>query len=425
MAQLSKDAFVFGHDILSVEQALEVIRARVAAVDETETVALAEADGRVLAADVIAPLHLPPFANSAVDGYAVRYADLAADGASRLPVKGRVIAGALGHDEQGGGGEGDSEASPCAVRIFTGAPMPPGCDTVFMQEDVARDGALAILPPGLTKGANARPAGEDIAQGSVAVPRGQSLRPQDIALLAALGVTELSVRRRLRVALFSTGNELTEPGTPLPPAGIYDSNRALLRVLCSRAGARVTDLGILPDDRTRIAAALAAAGDHDLILTSGGVSTGEEDHVKGAVEDIGTLTFWRIGIKPGRPVAMGVVGQAAFVGLPGNPVAVFVTFSAIVRPLLASLSGARHHAPLPLPVIADFAYRKKPGRREFVRVSLMRDASGTVRAKKHPRDGAGVLSSLTETDGLVILAEEAESLAPGETVGFLSYAALL
>ena len=415
MAQLSKDAFVFGHDILSVEQALAEIRARVTPIADFEQVGLAEAEGRVLADDLIAPIALPPFANSAVDGYAVRFADLATASETRLPVKGRVIAGAIG--------QGD--ASACAIRIFTGAPMPLGFDTVFMQEDVTRDGDVAILPAGLKKGANARPAGEDVASGAVAIPSGRMVRAQDLALAAALGVTSVSVRRRLRIAVFSTGNELTEPGHSLGPAGIYDSNRALLRVLCAKLGASVTDLGILPDNRSAIAAALLKAGAHDLILTSGGVSTGEEDHVKGAVEDAGALTFWRIGIKPGRPVAMGVIGQAAFVGLPGNPVAVFVTFSAIVRPLVAALSGALYEPPLALPVVADFAYRKKPGRREFVRVSLHRDQTGRVLAKKHPRDGAGVLSSLTETDGLVVLPEEAESLALGETVGFLSYAALL
>ena len=415
MAQLSKDAFVFGHDILSVEQALNAIRKIVAPIDGGEFVALCNAEGRVMASDLVAPIPLPPFANSAVDGYAVRFADLAGAGETRLPVKGRVIAGALG--------AGDGSA--CAIRIFTGAPMPGGFDTVYMQEDVTRDGDIAILPAGLKKGANARPAGEDVAVGSVAIPKGRALRAQDLALAAALGVTVLPVQRHLRIAVFSTGNELTEPGQPLGPAGIYDSNRALLRTLCQKLGANVTDLGILPDNRAAIAAALARAGDHDLIITSGGVSTGEEDHVKGAVEDVGALTFWRIGIKPGRPVAMGVIGQAAFVGLPGNPVAVFVTFSAIVRPLVAALSGALYEPPLALPVMADFAYKKKPGRREYVRVSLARNHDGQVVAKKHPRDGAGVLSSLTETDGLVVLPEEAESLAPGETVGFLSYAALL
>lgn len=415
MAQLTKDSFVFGHDILSVEQALFEIRARITPVASSESVPLSEAEGRVLAQSARAPIPLPPFANSAVDGYAVRFSDLARNGETRLPVMGRVIAGAIGQ----------GTTTSCAIRIFTGAPMPEGFDTVFMQEDVARDGDFAILPPGLKKGANARPAGEDVAQGSLALAEGRILRAQDLALAAALGLTRLTVRRRLRIAIFSTGNELTEPGTPLGPAGIYDSNRALLCVLARKSGAEVTDVGILPDQRVAIAAALAQAGDHDLILTSGGVSTGEEDHVKGAVEDVGALTFWRIGIKPGRPVAMGVIGSAAFVGLPGNPVAVFVTFSAIVRPLIAALSGAFYEPPMALPVIADFSYRKKPGRREFVRVSLYRNEAGAVMAKKHPRDGAGVLSSLTETDGLAILPDEAESLTAGETVGFLPYAAFL
>lgn len=415
MAQLSPDAFVFGHDILSIEQALDEIRARVKTIDGVETVALDSALGRVLADSIKAPLPLPPFANSAVDGYAVRFADLASDGASRLPIKGRIIAGS----------EGQGDGTPSALRIFTGAPMPAGFDTVFMQEDVKQDDGFALLPPGLKKGANARQAGEDVAKGAIALPKGQVLRPQDIALAAALGITHVPVRRVLRVALFSTGNEVKEPGQTLPPAGIYDSNRALLRAMCAGHGVSITDLGILPDNRALIAQALSRAGDHDLILTSGGVSTGEEDHVKGAVEDAGALTFWRLGIKPGRPVALGVVRQAVFVGLPGNPVAVFVTFSAIVRPLLAALAGASYQPPLALPVIADFAYRKKPGRREYVRVFLSRNDAGEVIAKKHPREGAGVLSSLTETDGLVILPEEQEQLSPGDRVGFVSYAALL
>ena len=415
MAQLSPDAFVFGHDILSIEQALDEIRARVKTIDGIETVSLDSALGRVLADSIKAPLPLPPFANSAVDGYAVRFADLASDGASRLPIKGRIIAGS----------EGQGDGTPSALRIFTGAPMPAGFDTVFMQEDVKQDDGFALLPPGLKKGANARQAGEDVAKGAIALPRGQVLRPQDIALAAALGITHVPVRRVLRVALFSTGNEVKEPGQTLPPAGIYDSNRALLRAMCAGHGVSITDLGILPDNRALIAQALSRAGDHDLILTSGGVSTGEEDHVKGAVEDAGALTFWRLGIKPGRPVALGVVRRAVFVGLPGNPVAVFVTFSAIVRPLLAALAGASYQPPLALPVIADFSYRKKPGRREYVRVFLSRNDAGEVIAKKHPREGAGVLSSLTETDGLAILPEEQEQLSPGDRVGFVSYAALL
>lgn len=414
MAQLSPDRFSIGQDVLTVEQAIAALQKRVQPVAETEIVPLASALGRTLAQDVRAPLPLPPFANSAVDGYAVRFADLAAQGATKLHVKGRITAGAEGQGEEG----------PCAVRIFTGAPMPAGFDTVFMQEDVTRDGDVATLPHGLKKGANARPAGEDVAEGTIALPQGTVLAAQHIALAAALGQTQFTVRRPLRVALFSTGNEVTEPGQPRPPAGIYDSNRALLRALCTRPGLQVTDLGILPDNRAAIAKALSAAKGHDVVLTSGGVSLGEEDHVKAAVEEIGVLNFWRMAIKPGRPVALGAIGDAAFVGLPGNPVAVFVTFAAIVRPLLAALAGADVKPPLPLPVEAGFAYRKKSGRREYVRVSLVQEG-GRIIAKKHPRDGAGVLSSLTETDGLLVLPEDAESLAPGETAGFLAYAALL
>lgn len=414
MAQLSPDRFAIGHDVLTVEQAIAALKMRVQPVAAVETLPLAAALGRTLAHDLIAPLPLPPFANSAVDGYAVRFSDLVTGGETRLLVKGRIAAGA----------EGQGADGACAIRIFTGASMPVGFDTVFMQEDVTRDGDWAVLPPGLKKGANARPAGEDVAEGSVALPAGTVLAAQHIALAAALGQTQIIVRRALRVALFSTGNEVTEPGQPRPSAGIYDSNRALLRALCTRPDLIVTDLGILPDNRPAIAKALAAAQGHDVILTSGGVSLGEEDHVKAAVEDVGALNFWRMAIKPGRPVAMGTIGDAAFVGLPGNPVAVFVTFAAIVRPLMAALSGADVKPPLPLPVVAGFAYRKKAGRREYVRVTLVKEGDHII-ANKHPRDGAGVLSSLTETDGLLVLPEDSESLAVGETAGFLAYAALL
>ncbi len=257
------------------------------------------------------------------------------------------------------------------------------------------------------------------------------MTPETIALAAALGLTEVTVRRRVRVAVFSTGNEIVSPGTPLGAAQLYDSNRYTMQALLRRLGAEVTDLGILPDDRAAIAAALsAAAGGHDLILTSGGVSTGEEDHVKAAVEAVGSLTFWRLAIKPGRPVAMGVIPapggaeQAAFIGLPGNPVAVFVTFAHVVRPFLTVLAGAKPERPMALPVRAAFPYKKKAGRREYVRVALRRGADGVMEAVKHPRDGAGVITSLTETDGLVELPEPVERVAPGETVAFLSYALL-
>jgi molybdopterin molybdotransferase len=423
MAQLSDDCFAFGGPLLPVDDIERLLAERIAPVGETEQVNLHEAAGRVLAADLVATVDLPPFDNSAVDGFAVRHADLAAAGETRLMVIDRVAAGYAPAHPVGPGQ---------TVRIFTGAPMPAGADTVFMQEDVRVESGAVIVPPGLKLGANRRPAGEDVRAGTVALPTGRRLAPQHVALAAALGRVDLQVRRRIRVALFSTGDEIVEPGAARPQPALYDANRRLLAELAGRLGAAVTDLGILPDDPQVLAQAIsAAASDHDVVLTSGGVSTGEADHVRTAVEQIGRLVFWRVAIKPGRPVAMGVVpapgggSGAAFVGLPGNPVAAFITFVRVVRPLLLRLSGALAEPMLALPVRAGFAYRKKLGRREYVRVTLARAPDGTIEAKKYPQDGAGVITSLTQTDGLVELPEQTTAVEPGATIGFLPYVALI
>ena len=416
MAQLSDDCFAFGGKLLNVDAAIGVIGAEIGCVEGVEEVALGAADGRVLAEDVAAASDLPPFDNSAVDGYAVRLADLR-DGGS-LALAGRRAAGDPGQQEL---------APATAWRIFTGALLPQGADTVFMQEDVrAGEHGLIAFPSGLRRGANTRRRGEDIAAGSCALPAGRRLRPQDLALAAALGLRALPVRRAVRVALFSTGDELLEPGQPAAAARRYDANRTLLTAMLRRAGAVVTDLGILPDRRDAVEAALSAAsGGHDLLITSGGISTGEEDHVKAAVGALGRLAFWRLAIKPGRPVAMGSIAGVPFVGLPGNPVAAFVTFAFIARPMLAALSGARPLAPRALPVVSGFAYRKKIGRREYVRVRLARAPDGGLLAETHPVEGAGILTSLTETDGLAELAETVSEVAPGDRIGFLPYEALL
>jgi molybdopterin molybdotransferase len=310
--------------------------------------------------------------------------------------------------------------------------MPVGADTVFMQEDVRTEGEAVIVPAGLKRGANRRLAGEDVRAGSIVLPTGRRLAAQHVALAAAIGLTQLDVRRRVRVAVFSTGDEIVEPGSVRPPPALFDANRYLLACLVERLGGAPTDLGILPDDRERLARAIAAAAQtHDLVLTSGGVSTGEADHVRHAVETIGRLVFWRVAIKPGRPVAMGVIpgstrgADAAFVGLPGNPAAVYVTFARVVRPLLLRLAGAESAALVPMPVRAAFAYKKKAGRREYVRVKLTRAPDGAVEAVKHAQEGAGVITSLTETDGLVELPEQATRIELGSSVGFLSYAALV
>jgi molybdopterin molybdotransferase len=416
MAQLTDDCFAFGGKLMRIEEAVASIAERFPVIAGTETVPLGLADGRIAAEDVFAAHDLPPFANAAVDGYAVRYADLAPEGETVLPVSGRLAAGAAA----------GTLAEGTAIRIFTGAPMPPGGDTVFMQEDVRREGDRVTLPAGLKHGANARPAGEDLGRGALAIPAGRRLRPQDLALAAATGHARIAVRRRLRVALFSTGNELTEPGAPLRPGAIHDSNRVLLATLLTRLGVAVDDLGILADDPATLPSHLAeAARDHDLILTSGGVSTGEEDHVKAAVEAQGRLMLWSLAIKPGRPVAAGLVAGTPFVGLPGNPVAVYITLLFVVRPLLARLGGALYEPPLPWPVRAGFPYRKKAGRREFVRVSLARTADGGLEARKFPRDGAGVLTSLTESDGLVELPDDATGIAPGDMLAYYPHALLV
>jgi len=422
MAQLSDDCFAFAGPLMPVAEVERLVGERVTPVAETELVDLSKACGRVVAGDLIATIDLPPFDNAAVDGYAVRHADLAAGGETELAIVDRVAAG-------------HAPARPLAAgeaaRIFTGAPMPQGADTVFMQEDCRVAGPNVVVPAGLACGANRRLSGEDIRSGAVALPAGRRLAPQHLALAAAMGITEVPVRRRLRVALFSTGDEIVEPGSPLPAAALYDANRRLLAALLGQLGATVTDLGILPDRADELAAAIAAAArSHDLVLTSGGVSTGEADHVRDAVEKVGRLVFWRVAIKPGRPVAMGVVpgsaagAGAAFVGLPGNPVAVFVTFARVVRPLVLRLAGALPEPLVALPVRAAFSYRKKKGRREYVRVALTRGTDGAMAAEKYPRDGAGVITSLTETDGLAELAEDVTAIEPGATIGFLPYAVL-
>jgi molybdopterin molybdotransferase len=422
MAQLTDDCFAFSGPLLRLDDMERLIRERILPVAETEHVPLHGARGRVVAQDVKAPVDLPPFDNSAVDGYAVRHADLQPDKETTLAVSGRLTAGARANLALKPG---------TAIRIFTGAAMPKGADTVFMQEDVTVEGDRVRVPKGLKLGANRRLAGEDVPAGGIVLPSGTVLEAQHIALAAALGLIEIVVGRRLTVAIFSTGDEVVEPGSVRVGAAIYDSNRFLLTELLERLGAIVTDLGILADDPEKLSRKLAeAAASHDLIITSGGVSTGEADYVRDAVERIGRLVFWRVAIKPGRPVALGVIptqsGQgAAFVGLPGNPVAVFVTFVRVVRPLLRRLSGARPDRLVPLPVRAAFAYKKKKDRREYVRVTLKRGPDGEVEAVKHPQDGAGILTSLTETDGLLEFPEDVTTIEPGARVGFLSYAALI
>ena len=413
MAQLSDDCFAFGGELMRTEDALRLLAERLTPVVDTEQVALRRAAGRVLAGDVCAQRSVPPYDNAAVDGFAVFFDDLRGDGATRLPVTGRIAAGhPLGREARPGE----------AIRIFTGAPMPNGPDTVLMQEDCTTDGEHVIIPPGIKRGANRRRAGEDIEKGGVILRAGQRLRPQDVGLAASVGCATLTVYRRLRVAVFSTGDEVREVGEDLPPGCIYDSNRYAISALLESLGCEVGDLGILPDRYEAIRDALAdAAGTFDLIVTSAGVSTGEEDHVRDAVEALGAIHFWRLAIRPGRPLALGQVAGTPFIGLPGNPVAVMVTFMRFARPAILLLMGATDVAPNFFRVRAAFGYTKKRRRREWIRASLFTDTDGVLAARRFPREGAGILTSMVESDGLVELSEELTQLDPGTMVDFLPF----
>ncbi len=413
MAQLSDDCFAQGGKLMRAEAALELLGRSVVRVTESEAVTLDAALGRILAEDVVAPRDVPPHDNSAVDGYAVHFDDLDPERDTVLPVTGRAAAGhPLGRAARRGE----------AIRIFTGAPMPAGPDCVMMQEDCEVDGARVVLRPGLKRGANRRARAEDIAAGQTVLHAGVRLRPQDLGQAAAVGRRELLTSKLLRVALFSTGDELREPGVPLAPGCIYDSNRAIIHGLLAGMGCAITDLGILKDRAASLRAALeTAAQDHDLVVTSGGVSVGEEDHVRAAVEALGRLHLWRLAIKPGRPIALGQIGAAAFVGLPGNPVAVMVTFVTIVRPMILRLMGGTGLTPHHFRVPADFSHKKKKDRREWLRARLVGDGASGWRAVKYPRQGAGILSSLVASEGLVALPEEITLIEPGTLVDFLPF----
>lgn len=418
MAQLRDDCFAHGGRLMPMAEALALLDERVVAVEGNEEIALRRARGRTLSEDVIAEREVPTHDNSAVDGYAFSWDRLQAGGDTRLAIASQSVA--AGHPAGRPADPGE------ASRIFTGAVMPAGLDTVAMQEDCTVEDGHVAIPPGLVRGDNRRHAGEDVRAGATVLRAGHRMRPQDIGLTASVGRTELVVFRRLSVAVFSTGDEVVEPGTPLPDGAIYDANRYALAAMAEALDATVTDLGILPDDETVVRDTLAAAADgHDLIITSGGVSVGEEDHVRAAVEAIGKLHFWRLAIKPGRPLAMGQVAGVPFVGLPGNPAAAMVTFLRFVRPLILRLSGSTDATPVLFRVRADFDHRKKAARREFVRARLIGDGAGGFAAVKFERDGAGILTSMVEADGLVELPEDLTDLRRGTEVDFLPFSEVL
>ena len=391
--------------LLSVDEALEVLLAGARPVAGVEEVPALEATGRVLARAQSSAMDVPPMDNSAMDGFAVRLAD-----GAKLRVGQRIMAGAVGRALEPGS----------AARIFTGAPIPPGCDAVVMQEHCETQGEFVLLKKRPQPGEWIRRRASDIAKGAQILAPGIRLRPQDTGLAASVGIKDLPVRRRVRLGLFFTGDELVMPGDPLPPGRIYNSNRYTLNGLALTFGCEVLDYGIVPDtlDATR-AVLRRAAAECDVIVTSGGVSVGDADFVKPAVEAEGSLLMWKIAMKPGRPLAFGKVGEAAFLGLPGNPVSSFITFLIFVRPFLMKTQGIAAVLPRAVAARADFDWASPDARREFLRVKW--NAAGGLEI--YPTQDSAVMTSTAWADGLVDNPPN-HAIARGDTVRFLPYSEL-
>ena len=392
--------------MISVHEAQSRILARVAFPTPPEMIALAAALGRIVAEDIRATMDVPPADNSAVDGYAVTAVDIPSTGARWLDVVADLPAGS----EFGG----DLRAGQ-ALRIMTGAPIPVGADTVYPQEIVTRDGPRVEVPP-IERGANVRGRGEDVRAGQIVLGAGTVMRAPEMGVAASLGLAQLLVRQKPRVAIVSTGDEVAEPGAERRPAQIYDSNRFTLRGLVEAAGGQVTDYGIIPDVFERLhAELLGAAASHDIVLTSGGVSVGDYDLVKSVLQGAGDIDFWQVAMQPGRPVAVGRIGGAHFFGLPGNPVAAMLTFHLFVRPALWKLAGRRD---LDVPLFRAAAaerMRKKRGRREFKRGVLSHDGERWQVRTTGPQ-GSGILTSMTQANCLIVVEEDAGDVSPGESV---------
>nr|VFK12276.1 MAG: molybdopterin molybdotransferase [Candidatus Kentron sp. LPFa]VFK24298.1 MAG: molybdopterin molybdotransferase [Candidatus Kentron sp. LPFa] len=402
----------------TIEEARSFLLERARPITGIEQIDVAQGLGRVLAKTLSSAIDIPGYDNSAMDGYAIRSRDIAASGETHLTISGRIAAG---------DGEEFSGSDPAgqAVRIFTGAPLPSGFDTVVMQENCrVEGGSLAIMGP-VSPGMNVRYRGNDIRAGAPVLAAGTRLRPQMLGIAAAMGLSALPVFQRLRVALLSSGNEVVQPGAPLGPGQCYDANRYTLLGLLADLGCECSAIETIPDDFTATQEALRhAARQSDVVITSGGVSVGDEDHIKRAVESIGQLDLWRVAVKPGKPLAYGRILDADFIGLPGNPVSVLVTFCLFVRPMLLKRQGASPSFPPPRFAIADFTWSRPSNRREYARARLIPDGDGEPRVMLFDRQGSDVLSSTVWADGLVEIPANTV-IASGDRVAYLSFAELL
>lgn len=381
----------------------------------SEQLALTDGLNRILAEDIKSAINVPPAANSAMDGYAIRTSDVSAAATTTLQVTQRIPAGEVGKTLKPG----------TAARIFTGAPIPAGADAVIMQEQVIADGDSISFDVAVKPAQNIRPTGEDITENQIILKKGTKLRAQELGLTASIGVSHLAVTRKVRVGIFFTGDELVEPGKPLEPGKIYDSNRYTLNGLLQTMGCEIVDLGIVGDTLEQTTQAiLQATQTTDLVITSGGVSVGEEDHVRIALEKLGELHMWRLKIKPGKPLAFGLVNETAFMGLPGNPVSVFAGFCLFVSPMIKKLQGRTNFLTPFTRVTAGFHWPKPDSRREFTRARIEQNEHQKLQASLYPNQGSGVLMSTSWADGLVDIAENTV-VKPGDQVNYLSFKDIL
>ena len=421
MSIIKDDCFNVVDGLMELSDALGLIKSRTTNVCGVEDIPLSDGLGRILAEDIKSSVNVPPHNNSAMDGYAVFADDLSATEPTRLPVSGRIAAG---HPLPRPAKPGE------ALRIFTGAPLPPGLngngpDSVVMQEKVTveGDGDMAVFPPGVKSGDNCRKMGEDVKSGDIILRSGQMLRAQEIGLGAAVGQTTVKVYKRLRAGVFSTGDEITDASNAeLKPGSIYDANRPTVIALLKGLGCEVTDLGILPDDPGTIRSALKkAAGNNDVLLTSGGVSVGDEDHVANILKDMGSLHFWRLRVKPGKPVALGTIDGAAFVGLPGNPVSAMVTLMMVARPMILLMSG-RSDIDVPRYLAqADFSLERRAGRLEWMRGNLEPGNDGPALVNIFSSQGSGILSSMVAANGFVEIPADTTSIKKGDMLNFIPF----
>ena len=413
LAELTSGQPDYDPQALPVSQARAIIAAFVTPCCGLEELAIGDGLARVLGADVISPIDVPAYDNSAMDGYAVRGSDLAATAATRLRVVARALAGQPTKVELGAGE---------AIRIMTGAVIPGGCDTVVVQEVVQVDGDFISIPPGQRIGQHLRRRGEDLRAGEAALPAGKILTPADIGLLASLGIATVEVRRRLRVAFFSTGNEVRSIGEPLAAGQLYDSNRYTIAAMLRRLGAEPIDLGVVRDDPQALEdAMLEASRRADAIISSGGVSVGEADYTRPVLKRLGEVDFWKLAIRPGRPMAFGRIGDACYFGLPGNPVAVMITFYFFARDALLRMMGASAQE-LPLVRARSLtALRKIPGRTEYQRGFLQLGADGAMEVRRSASQGAGVLRSMSEANCVIVLGDRQGNVAAGEPVDCVAF----